>query len=79
MKRKRWNPADPEIVEAMVRRVRTMPREEILERLAWRPEGAEETWMLSRNGAAAGGVPGDAPPERAQPEASPEAVTGPKR
>jgi hypothetical protein len=53
MRRKKWDPTSPEFIEAMRQRVRQMTREELLEELAWRPEGVEETWRLARDGASA--------------------------
>src|SRR5947207_3132864 len=47
------DPASPEFIEAMVQHVRSLTREQLQASLDWRPEGATETWRLSRNGASA--------------------------
>jgi CubicO group peptidase (beta-lactamase class C family) len=53
VKRTRWDPTSPEFVEELIQRVRGKTREELLKELAWRPEGAEETWRLQRDGSEA--------------------------
>jgi hypothetical protein len=42
------NTEGPEILEAVLKRIRQMTREEWIRELAWRPEGVEETWRTQQ-------------------------------
>ena len=48
MSRKYRDPEAPEVLEAVLERMRRMTREEWIEELAWCPEGVEETWRMQR-------------------------------
>jgi hypothetical protein len=50
------DPEAPEVLEAVLERIRRMTRDEWLQELAWHPEGVEETWRMQR-------VPDREPPE----------------
>ena len=49
MPRKKWDPTSQEFIDDMIQHVRTMSREELLESLAWYPEGVEQTWRLAKD------------------------------
>lgn len=40
------DPEAPEVLEAILERIRSMTREELIEALYWKPENAEETWRM---------------------------------
>ena len=67
MARRNRDPEAPEVLEAVLQRIRGMTRDEWLQELAWRPEGVEETWRMQR-------VPDPERPESAAP-LSPDAAT----
>jgi hypothetical protein len=46
MTRKYRDPETPEALEAVLRRIQNMTREEWLNELSWRPDGVEETWRM---------------------------------
>jgi hypothetical protein len=48
MARKYPDPEAPEVLEAVLERMRRMTREDWIKELAWRPEGVEETWRMQR-------------------------------
>ncbi len=48
MARRYPDPEAPEVLEAVLQRIRGMTRDEWLQELAWRPEGVEETWRMQR-------------------------------
>jgi hypothetical protein len=48
MTRKYRDPETPEALEAVLRRIQNMTREEWLSELSWRPDGVEETWRMQR-------------------------------
>jgi hypothetical protein len=48
MPRKYRDPRDPELLEAILERIRAMTREEWIRELNWRPEGATETFRTAR-------------------------------
>jgi hypothetical protein len=46
MTRKYGDPEAPEVLEAVIERIRRMTRDEWVQELAWHPEGAQETWRM---------------------------------
>jgi hypothetical protein len=48
MTRKHLKPKSRELQEAILDRIRSMTREELIEAMAYRPEGAVETWRMQR-------------------------------
>jgi CubicO group peptidase (beta-lactamase class C family) len=40
------DPEAPEVLEAVLERIRGMTHEEWVQELAWRPQGVEETWRM---------------------------------
>lgn len=46
MTRRYRDPEAPEVLEAVLERIRRMTRDEWLQELAWHPEGVEETWRM---------------------------------
>jgi hypothetical protein len=48
MARKYPDPEAPEVLAAVLQRIRAMTRDEWLQALAWSPEGVEATWRMQR-------------------------------
>jgi hypothetical protein len=68
MARKRLDPESPEVIEAILDRIRAMTREEWIRELSWRPEGAVETYRTRQHSdVEASDTPEVPPKERARP------------
>jgi hypothetical protein len=72
MPRKNRDPEAPEVLEAVLARIRAMTREEWLKELAWRPEGATETWRTQRRTYSPGEGGGEPPETLRPPSKAPE-------